>query len=202
MENSRTAQGSNQDNSNSIVNSYMEANTSGQQISGTTNITSTSQQSSQTIIGVFQSRSSAEKAVTTLRQQGFTNEEINIISKKYQDQDTNHDDSIADGTITGSTLGGLGGLLLGAGALVIPGIGPILAVGPIAAAVGGAIAGGITGGLIDWGIPAADSEHYEAEVVQGSILAIIRTDETKINSVAQILRQNGAKEVNSHRNQQ
>jgi len=202
MENSTIFQESSQNSSSTIVNSYMEANTSGQQIPQANNMTSTSPQASQTIIGVFESRPSAEKAVTTLRQQGFTNEEINIISKKQQGQDTNYDDSIADGTITGSTIGGLGGLLLGAGALAIPGIGPILAVGPIAAAFGGAIAGGITGGLIDWGIPAADSEHYEAEVVQGSILAIIRTDAAKINSVAQILRQNGAKEVKSHSNQQ
>ena len=155
----------------------------------------------QTIIGVFESRSDAESAVDSLRQQGFTNEEINIVSKKPQDQNVQSDDNIADGTLTGSTLGGIGGLLIGAGAIAIPGVAPIVALagGPIGAAIGGAIAGGITGGLIDWGIPAEESEHYEEEVIQGSILAIIRTDSGKINSVAQILRQNGAKEVKSHR---
>ena len=105
---------------------------------------------------------------------------------------------ILDGTLTGGAIGGIGGLILGAGALMIPGIGPIIAAGPIAAALGGAVAGGITGGLIDWGIPAEESQHYEEEVIQGSILAIIRTDSGKVNSVAQILKQNGAKEVKSH----
>jgi len=192
---------------NSIVDSYTAANNNTTTAATTTAPstavnTTAAPTSSQTIIGVFESRSSAEKAVNTLRQQGFTNEEINIISKKPQHQQTQqgetYDDDIVDGTLTGGTLGGIGGLLLGAGALVIPGIGPILAAGPIAAAVGGAIAGGITGGLIDWGIPAEASQHYEQEVIQGSILAMIRTDAAKVNSVAQILRQNGAKEVKTH----
>jgi len=195
MENNNTVSPSTQVNTNSIVNSYTAANSNNLQTPS-----SNTQQLSQTIIGVFPSRSSAENAVSTLRRQGFTNEEINIISKKqsHQQSGENTDDDIMDGTLTGGTLGGIGGLLLGAGALMIPGIGPIVAAGPIAAAIGGAIAGGITGGLIDWGIPAEESHHYEQEVIQGSILAIIRTDATKVNSVAQILRQNGAKEVKNH----
>lgn len=199
--NKTTNQAVSQTNSNPVINSYVADKPAATQ-SVTTNTLQT-QQHSQTIIGVFASRSSAERAVEALRQQGFSNEEINIISKKQSNDDNNDngdsdDDSIMDGTLTGGTIGGIGGLLLGAGALMIPGIGPIVAAGPIAAALGGAIAGGITGGLIDWGIPSADSEHYEQEVVHGSILAIIRTDAGKITSVSQILRQNGAKEVKSH----
>ena len=200
MNNNKVNQPSCQTGSNPIINSYAAVNTTTQ--APATNNTMNSQRNSQTIIGVFESRSSAEKAVGTLRQQGFSNEEINIISKKHsQDHEGDTelvDDDIMDGTLTGGTIGGIGGLLLGAGALMIPGVGPILAVGPIAAAVGGAIAGGITGGLIDWGIPSEDSKRYEQEVVHGSILAIIRTDAMKTDSVAQILRQNGAKEVKSH----
>lgn len=186
---------------NSLLNSYTAANSNTPQAAGMKMNTPNTQTSHQTIIGVFDSRSKAENAVNSLRQQGFTTEEINIISKqqeKHMESDSDSDDDIMDGTLTGGTIGGIGGLLLGAGALFIPGIGPIIAAGPIAAAVSGAIAGGITGGLIDWGIPADESHHYEQEVVQGSILTIIRTDATKTNSVAQILRQNGAKEVKSH----
>lgn len=201
-------QKSNQASTNPVLNSYTAASSNTAQTFGTnmnpvnaTNAAST-QSSNQTIIGVFASRSNAENAVNSLRQQGFTKEEINIISKKHKNDNQSGNDSeeddILDGTLTGSTLGGIGGLLLGAGALVIPGIGPIIAAGPITGAISGAIAGGITGGLIDWGIPAEESHHYEQEVVQGSVLAIIRTDLGKVNSVAQILRQNGAKEVKNH----
>lgn len=155
-----------------------------------------------TIIGVFNSRTDAEKAVTALRSQGFTSEEINIISKKSGEDDQSdgefYEDDISDGALTGGTLGGLGGLLLGAGALAIPGIGPIIAAGPIAAALGGVMAGGIAGGLIDWGIPAEAGERYEQHVAQGGILAIIRTNTGKVNQAAQILRQYEAQDVESH----
>ena len=195
-------QSSNQSSTNPLVDSYTAANSNTTQTLGTNSKTSNGNKANQTIIGVFESRSRAESAIAFLRQQGFTNEEINIIYKKPEGQDENDDDDIADGTLTGSTIGGIGGLLLGAGVIAIPGIAPIVALagGPIAAAVGGAIAGGITGGLIDWGVPEEESQHYEQEVIQGSILAIIRTDSGKVNSVAQILRQNGAKEVKSHSN--
>jgi rhodanese-related sulfurtransferase len=206
----------NQASSDTVVNSYTATNTTANTTQQTANTTQQAlvgsqpqrqnpkenPKQNQTIIGVFESRGRAENAVNTLRQQGFTSEEINIVSKKQQNTNTTqgetYDDDIVDGTLTGGTLGGIGGLLMGAGALLLPGIGPILAVGPITAAVGGAIAGGIAGGLIDWGIPAEASQRYEQEVAQGSILAIIRTDTTKVTSAAQILRQNGAKDVENH----
>ena len=76
---------------------------------------------------------------------------------------------------------------------------PIVAAGPIAAAISGAFAGGITGGLIDWGIPADVSHHYEKEITEGGTLAVIQTTAQKIDQAAQILRQNGAQDVESHK---
>lgn len=200
MKNQTNDQASNVENENSLS-SYSPENASTTAMAQpANNNTANTQHANQTVIGVFESRARAENAVNTLRKQGFTTEEINIVSKKqnHQDQDKTYDDDITDGTLTGGTLGGIGGLLMGAGALMLPGIGPIIAVGPITAAVGGAIAGGIAGGLIDWGIPAEASHRYEQEVAGGSILAIIRTDTTKVNSAAEILRQNGAKDVQNH----
>ncbi|HMM21621.1 MAG TPA: hypothetical protein PKA10_12960 [Selenomonadales bacterium] len=160
-------------------------------------------QGTQSVVGVFNSRRAAEQAVQQLRQQGFTSEEISIISKKQSKdgggKDTELvDDDITDGALTGGTLGGIGGLILGAGALAIPGIGPIIAAGPIAAALSGAVAGGITGGLVDWGIPAEVSRQYEQSVAQGGTLAVVRTTAQKVNQAAQILRQTGAQDVQSH----
>jgi hypothetical protein len=154
------------------------------------------------VIGVFGSQKDAEQAVNQLRQKGFNNEEINIVSKnqggKKQGGKEYVDDDISDGALTGGTLGGIGGLILGAGALAIPGVGPIIAAGPIAAALSGAVAGGLAGGLIDWGIPAEVSRHYEQEVAEGGILAVIKTTQQKVDQAAQILRQSGAKDVESH----
>lgn len=186
--------------SNSLVNSYNSSAAAGTQNQSSAASASNSQQV-KNVIGVFESRSSAEKAVNELRSSGFSTEEINIISKEQKGNQKGgefYDDDITDGALTGGTLGGLGGLLLGAGALAIPGIGPVLAAGPIAGAIGGAVAGGITGGLIDWGIPAESSERYERSVEEGDILAIIRADAAKVSQAAQVLRQNGAKDVESH----
>lgn len=154
----------------------------------------------QAVIGVFDSKNQAEQAIQALRQQGFTNENISIVTKKGGQQEGGEyvEDDITDGALTGGTLGGIGGLILGAGALAIPGVGPIVAAGPIAAALGGAVAGGVAGGLIDWGIPAEVSRHYEQQVARGGILAVVHTDSQKVNQAAQILRQSGAKDVESH----
>jgi len=190
---------------NAVITSYSSSQTGS--TTATTANTSSNNSSNQAnagtgvkaVIGVFSDRDSAEKAVRQLRSQGFNTEEINIISKgQKNDGSKTYEDDITDGALTGGTLGGIGGLLVGAGALAIPGIGPIIAAGPIAAALSGAVAGSIAGGLIDWGIPAETSQRYEQSVAQGNILAVIRAEATKVQQAAQILRQNGASDVESH----
>lgn len=187
--------------SNSVITSYTQSQSSS---ASSGQMTSDAKQNvsangTMAIIGVFSDRAGAEKAVNNLRQQGFGSEEISIVSKGQQTSSSgNYEDDITDGALTGGTIGGIGGLLLGAGALAIPGIGPIVAAGPIAAALSGAVAGGIAGGLIDWGIPAQTSRKYEHQVSQGSILAIIKTNSGKVQQAAQILRTNGATDVESH----
>ena len=75
----------------------------------------------------------------------------------------------------------MAGLAVGAGALFIPGIGPLIAAGPIAGMLSGAAAGGIAGGLIDWGIPAEESHHYEEDVKQGKTLVAVHSSGPKLD---------------------
>jgi uncharacterized membrane protein len=160
-----------------------------------------------TVIGVFGSRDQAEKAINSLRQSGFSENEISLVAKDENQrggQNTNdntmgmQNDSVADGTTTGGVLGGLAGLALGAGALAIPGIGPIVAAGPIAGMLTGAATGGVAGGLVDWGIPEERGRYYEGEVKKGKILAAIRAEDNRIDKAAQIMRDNGARDVETH----
>lgn len=150
------------------------------------------------VVGIFGDLSSAEQSVTQLRNSGFTTEEINIVSKKPSAANDMENDSVMDGTMTGGAIGGIGGLLLSAGALTIPGLGPIMAAGPLAATIAGAIGGGVTGGLIDWGIPSDKSEEYNEEVSSGNTLAVIKTPENKVAQAVQILTANGAMNVETH----
>jgi uncharacterized membrane protein len=103
-----------------------------------------------------------------------------------------------DGITTGGVLGGVAGLAVGAGALFIPGIGPLIAAGPIAGLLSGAVTGGIAGGLIDWGIPAEESHHYEEDIKQGKTLVAVHSGGPKLDDAAHILRQHGAHDVKSY----
>ncbi|MDD4239533.1 MAG: hypothetical protein PHT62_13420 [Desulfotomaculaceae bacterium] len=153
-----------------------------------------------TAIGTFDTREQAEKTVSALRNKGFY-DEISIVASdqaKAGNQQGLASGSVASGVSTGGVLGGLAGLAMGAGALAIPGIGPILAAGPIAGLLSGAATGGIAGGLIDWGLPAERSKFYEGKVKEGKILASVRSDETKADNAAGILRENGANDVEVH----
>lgn len=161
---------------------------------------------SKTVIGVFTSRDQAEKAVNDLRSKGF-DKEISILAKDEQKSTANQDensvmfgseDSVTDGTTTGGVLGGIAGLAIGAGALAIPGLGPIIAAGPIAGLLSGAASGGIAGGLVDWGIPEERGRYYEGKVKEGRIVAAIQAADDKINEAAEILRRNEAQDVETH----
>lgn len=159
---------------------------------------------SKTVLGVFPSNSQAEHAVNQLREKGFE-KDISIVAKDEQQGGGNRDGnsemfggSAAQGVTTGGVLGGVLGLAVGAGALAIPGLGPIVAAGPLAGMLSGAATGGIAGGLIDWGIPADRSKYYEDRVKEGNIVAAVRTDDNRINEAADVLRANGAQDVETH----
>lgn len=164
-----------------------------------------------TIVGVFRSKADAEKAVSELRGKGFKDNEISILAKGEERQrggrgDRDEPDSltsfagqdVGEGVTTGGAIGGLAGLLAGAGALAIPGIGPLVAAGPIAAALSGAVTGGVAGGLLDFGIPEERGRHYEERIREGNVVALVRADEAKIKDASVIFRNNGAFDVETH----
>jgi uncharacterized membrane protein len=159
-----------------------------------------------TVVGLFESRQQAEEAVSELRAKNFSHEEISLVSKDDRSQsdssegrsdmetgDLGMDSDVSTGTAWGSALGGATGLALSAGALAIPGIGPIVAMGPLAATLGGAVTGGLAGGLLDLGIPENEGRDIENEIRGGSTLAVVETDESRAEEAAEILRSKGAK---------
>ncbi len=89
-----------------------------------------------TIVGVFQNRDDAERAIRQLKDAGFSGDQIgiamrdrNVQGELIEDTGTHAAEGAVTGAVGGGILGGLAGLLIGIGALVIPGIGPVVAGG-------------------------------------------------------------------------
>ena len=108
-------------------------------------------------------------------------------------------DAVGAGAVGGGVLGGLAGLLVGVGALAIPGIGPLLAAGPLAATLAGgalgATAGGIVGALVHHGVPEEDAGVYGTAVERGGILLTVKTPKKREAEVRRLLEQSGLKDT-------
>lgn len=159
--------------------------------------------------GIYKDRSSVENAVDALRQAEFRNTDISVLFPDNQgtkdfahEKHTKAPEGAATGAGSGALLGGALGWLAGIGALAIPGVGPLIAAGPIVAAlagvgVGGAI-GGLAGALIGMGIPEYEAKRYEGRVKEGGILLSVHCDDSSWTKKAkEILERTGAEDVAS-----
>ncbi len=155
-----------------------------------------------TVIAYYNSREEAEISVRQLREQGFDDNEISILAKDDQggsgEEMSFQNQNLADGTMTGGAIGGLAGLAMGAGALLIPGFGPIVAAGPLAGVLTGALTGGVAGGLIDYGIPEESSKRYEQHLESGKVLAVIKTDSDRAMEAMKIMDHTGGQDIEMH----
>src|SRR5690606_34275851 len=99
--------------------------------------------------------------------------------------------------LAGGTLGALAGL----GALVIPGIGPIVAAGPLVGALiggtTGAVAGTVVGALIEaFEVPEEHAQVYGERVSRGSTMVTVRVDPAQAYRVRDVFRDAGAERFN------
>jgi hypothetical protein len=159
------------------------------------------------VYGVYSDREHVEGAVDRLRKDGFRSNDISVV---FPDRDMNKEFALEKNTKapegamagggTGLIVGGTLGWLVGIGTLAIPGVGPLLAAGPIVAAlagagVGGAV-GGIAGGLIGLGVPEIEARRYEEEIKAGRILISIHCESVHAAQGARkVLDDSGAKDV-------
>ena len=94
----------------------------------------------------------------------------------------------ATGAVAGGVTAGVLGWLVGIGTLAIPGVGPLIAAGPIMAALGGVAAGGavsgLAGALVGFGIPEYEAKQYEGKVRNGNILISVHTEDSRQRKIA------------------
>lgn len=157
---------------------------------------------SKAVTAVFSDNDSAENAARQIKDEGLRTEDISVVAKQ-QDEGTKQEDegirdNISDGVVAGGIIGGLAGLLIGAGSVMVPGLGIVAAAGPVTGLLAGGATGGVVGGLVDLGIPEEKSRNYERDIKSGKVLFAMNTEEENIDRVSNILRQNGAEKVEVH----
>jgi hypothetical protein len=161
------------------------------------------------VFGIYRDRASLEHGVDALRAANFRAEDISVLfpdnvgTKDFaHEKGTKAPEGAATGAGTGAAIGGVLGWLAGIGSLAIPGVGPLIAAGPIMAAlagagVGGAV-GGLTGALIGMGIPEYEAKRYEGMVKEGGYLLSVHADNSEWTRRAKtILEETGARDVSS-----
>jgi hypothetical protein len=152
-----------------------------------------------TITGLFDDYSDASAAVSALESAGVPSNDISLVSNNVDNRHGEHSDAAEDagkGAGIGAVVGGAGGLLTGLGLMAIPGVGPVVAAGWLAAtavgAAAGAAAGGAAGGLIgaltSSGVSEDDANLYAEGVRRGGSLITARVDEALVPEAEAILK--------------
>jgi uncharacterized protein (TIGR02271 family) len=175
----------------------------------------------QTVVGLFDRFDDAQDVVQDLMDAGFQRDNISVVANESArgastravgdvDSDSAAPEGAATGAVGGTVLGGALGLLVGAGLLAIPGIGPVLAAGPLAAAIGttaatvgagalgagiGAATGGLVGGLVGAGVPKEQAEFYAEGVRRGGTLVSVQTDGMMTQRALDIMQRRGAIDI-------
>src|SRR5947209_1496814 len=155
-----------------------------------------------TVVGVFTGRLQAEQAINELRRAGFSDDQIGFILRGNPVGESTEGETGSDpgaGAAAGAVSGGvIGGVLGAAASLLIPGLGPAIAGGILAATLGGAAigaaAGGIIGALTDIGVPEEEARYYQGEFEAGRVIVTVRADGRE-QEARDILRQNGARDA-------
>ena len=158
------------------------------------------------VVGVFDDRLAAEAAVDALHQAGFDADRIGYVIRGAEEvrggmivdtEGTKDGKGAAAGAVTG---GVVGGMLAAAGALLIPGIGPVLASGVLAAFFGGAIAGtavgGILGAMAGLGVSEDEARFYDERFREGKAIVAVKPG-ARVADAADILARAGGQHIHS-----
>jgi hypothetical protein len=161
------------------------------------------------VFGIYQTAELAERAVDSLIAAGFSSSAISVLlpdtasTKEFaHHKDTKAPEGTTAGVTAGGVIGGTLGVLAGIGALAIPGVGPLIAAGPIMAGlaglgVGGAV-GGLVGALVGMGIPEYEAKRYEGRVKEGGTLLSVHCDTSEqVSRAKDLLKGTGAADIAS-----
>jgi hypothetical protein len=162
---------------------------------------------SKAVYGIASTQAETAKLIDRLREAGFLPTDVSVLAAHNQgdegiaiEKQTKSLQGTATGASAGGVLGGVLGLLAGIGTLAIPGLGLLVAAGPLLATLSGigigASVGGLAGGLIGLGIPEYEARRYEGHLEKGGVLIAVHCrDEAEIDRAKQIMEEVGASDV-------
>jgi len=165
-----------------------------------------------TVVGLFDTFDEARNAMQDLVEHGFQAGDISLLTNDAsgeqaaylkKDQDRLPEETAGLGALAGTIFGGVGGIMVGIGALTIPGIGPVVAAGSFLSILGttalgagvGAAAGGLIGALVGQGIPEEDANFYAEGIRRGGTLVAVSTNDEQFSRAQAILNQHNAVNV-------
>ena len=156
------------------------------------------------VLALFDDAAHAAAAARDLRALGIPRERVSIVARSHDEEGAI---SRASGASPGSEiedsapaarLGELSAHLLAAIALVMPGIGPIVADGPLAAGLGeaaGHLAGGLTRTLEGAGLPPEGAEAWEAQVKNGAVIVGAHVGQESVQAAREVVAESGGRQV-------
>lgn len=150
------------------------------------------------VFGIVNDRDHAAQVVERLKIEGIGRTDISLLVADAAgergfgiEHQSKAPEGAATGAGTGALLGGALGWLTGIGALAIPGVGPLIAAGPIMAALGGAALGGafggLAGGLVGLGIPEFEAKRFETNLKSGKVLIAVHTESREQTELAKTI---------------
>jgi uncharacterized protein (TIGR02271 family) len=154
-----------------------------------------------TIVGLFDHFSEAEATVRDLERAGYDRDDISVVANESartssrttttSGDDTSAAEGAGTGAVIGGVAGGAAGLIASLAGLAIPGIGPIIAAGPLVATLTGAgvgaVAGGLIGALTTAGVPEEHARYYEEGVRRGGTLVTVSASDADADEVMDIM---------------
>ncbi len=166
-----------------------------------------------TIVGLFDDFAQAQAATWDLERTGIEDRDISLMVKNEHVQYGTGSASAAEDKETviaadaaaGAMIGGATGLVMALTGLVVPGFGVIAAAGwflaTLTGASLGAAAGGLLGALTGAGIPLEDAIYYKEGLNHGGTLLMVKAPDEKVTPIAQVLRANGAVDIEARASQ-
>lgn len=169
------------------------------------------EQDQSSAVAVFSDHTSAENAIKELKKAGFDIKKLSIVGRDYHSEENvvgfyQTGDRMKYWGKMGAFWGGLWGLLAGAAFLIIPGIGPVVIAGPVAAWIVGALEGAVFvggvsalgAGLVSLGIPKDKVLKYETSIKAGKFLLLSHGTDEDVLRAKKLLETTAAEEVDIH----